>query len=173
MKGSVVAFDKVMEIPIDPIVSFIMKPRSDGLVVFYASSDGYSKVSINEKVFDDFAPIRSKVSTPVQTPSVASQQTPAKVVNGNVEKKEIKATPKSKAAVKPTPSAPAPAPVVPAAPVAPASEVEEKPDIREAAMSAETNHAEAPKAPAAEGPDISVLLKQVCVLSRLCTMLIP
>ena len=171
-RGSIVAFDKVIEIPMDPMVSFIIKPRSDGLVVFYATSDGYSKVSINEKIFDDFAPIKSKASTPVQTPAVVPQQTPVKVSNGNAEKKENKASQKSKAVSKPTPAAPAPAPSAPAASVAPAPEVEEKPDIREPAASAESNHVEVPKASAPAGADISVLLKQVCLPFRLIIMLI-
>jgi len=172
-RGSIVAFDKVIEIPMDPMVSFIIKPRSDGLVVFYATSDGYSKVSINEKIFDDFAPIKSKASTPIQTPAVVPQQAHTKGPNGNAEKKDTKATQKSKTG-KPTPTvpAPAPAPPAPAAPAAPAPEVEEKPDIREVASSAETNHVEVPKASAPAGADISVLLKQVCLPFNLITMLI-
>jgi hypothetical protein len=171
-RGSIVAFDKVIEIPMDPMVSFIIKPRSDGLVVFYATSDGYSKVSINEKIFDDFAPFKSKASTPIQTPAVVPQQAHAKVANGNAEKKENKAQ-KSKAISKPTPAAPAPAPPAPApaAPVAPAPEVEEKPNIREAAAPAETNHAEVPKSSGPVGADISVLLKQVCLPFKLITTL--
>jgi hypothetical protein len=169
-KGSIVAFDKVIEIPMDPMVSFIIKPRSDGLVVFYATSDGYSKVSINEKIFDDFAPIKSKVSTPIQTPAVVPQQTHAKVTNGHAEKKENKAQ-KPKAS-KPTPVAPAPAPPAPAVPAAPVPEVEEKPDVREAAAPADASHAEVPKTSISAGADISVLLKQVRPPFKPITMLI-
>ena len=158
-KGSVVGFDQVIEIPMDPMVSFIIKPRSDGIVVFYATSEGYSKVSLNEKVFDDFAPstTRSKVSTPTQSPAVVPQQTPSKT-NGNVEKKENKAAPKAKAVNKPAPPAPAPVAVPAAAPASEVAEVDKKPDNREAV--AESNQSESPKAPVA-GPDLSVLLKQV------------
>jgi hypothetical protein len=160
-KGSIVAFDQVIEIPMDPIVSFVMKPRSDGLVLFYATSDGYSKVSINEKVFDDFAPIaaRSKVPTPVQTPSVATQQTPVKATNGHPEKKENKAVP----APKSKPVNKAPTNPAPAAPVLEAPELEKKPDVREVDVPAQVNQIEAPKAsaPAAASADIAVLLKQV------------
>jgi hypothetical protein len=174
--GSIVAFDQLIEIPLDPMVSFTIKSANEGLVVFYATSEGYSRATIDRKVYGPSklpaTAVPSRTTSFGQAPAVVAQHaTPNKAVNG--DKKETKAAPKAKPAAKVAPpartpapaastqaqaSAPAPAPSPAPAP-APATEVDQKPDIREAPAPIQP---EPPKAVATTSPDIEVLLKQAC-----------
>ena len=163
-RGSVVAFDQLVEIPLDPIVSFTIKSGKDGIVVFYATSEGYSQATIDKRVLDAFKPSASADRTPhpLQFPNpIAQHANPSKAING--DKKETKAAPKAKPAAKatpPPPPGPASAPAAPAPAPAPAAQVDQKPDIREAPAPSEPEPTKAVASTSPDSPNLAALLKQ-------------
>jgi hypothetical protein len=179
-QGTVVAFDEVVEFPIESVVSMVPLATYSGPAVFYATPSGFSKTSIDNAVFELYgkASTATPVSAPAPVPAKAAQPTPAptpaKTINGDKKEKENKSAPKAKHVPKVASPAPPAASQVPAPP-AEVPVVETKPDIRalEKAAAASTT-AQAPaqaealtlkavsSAPSAE---LATLLKQVSIKS--------
>jgi hypothetical protein len=170
-QDQIIGFDQVIEIPLGPIVSFAIQAEGDDLAIFYATSEGYSKSAINKQALELHSPnlLKGKVNLEVPTKALTSAETsavsatvpPAKPING--DKKETK----SKA--KPAAKVPVPAPVPAATPPAvseTATETEQKPDVREMEAASQPEALKAAPAPAPASPaspDVSALLKQVCL----------
>lgn len=152
--GSIVAFDQVIEYPLDPIISMVLRPISDNeqdiadSSLFYAHPGGFSVTNINHAVTDLFGPVPPPSSSIPVSRTVSEQPQQPAPKAATAEKKE-----KPAAKAKQTPKT---------------ITQDEKPDISELAsippppaVSAETRQApEAAKNVAPSGPELPSLLKQ-------------
>jgi hypothetical protein len=160
------AFDEMIEMPLDSIVSMVSCAGPAGPEIFYATPQGFTKATIDPALFNLFGLLSTTAPGKAPQPDRAPAPVPAgpgpahgpgKSTNG--DKKDNKAGPKAKHIPKglsPAPPAPEPAAAVET------TATDEKPDAR---ALAQADTAPKPSNAAASAPaEFATLLKQVSYL---------